>query len=125
MAKQTLSIEQMQHLNELGVDTRTASLCWVCLLSEPYISFYDKEYPQEDTKVIPAFTLQDILDLLPHNVDNELFLFIEKGKNKWRIGYTDKESEEIFEDFSDEELIDAAYEMLCWCVENGYLETKE
>lgn len=124
MSKQCLDISQMKHLKELGVDTRTASLCWVCLLSEPYLSFYDKEYPQEDTKVVPAFTLQDILDLLPNNVDNELFLFIEKGKHKWRIGYTDISSDEIFEDFSDKNFIDAAYEMLCWIIENGYLKVK-
>lgn len=71
MSKQVLDISQMQHLKELGVDTRTASLCWVCLNSEPYMSFYNKDYPQDDTKVIPSFTLQDILDLLPKEIEKE------------------------------------------------------
>lgn len=123
MSKQVLDILQMQHLKELGVDTRTASLCWVCLLSEPYLSFYDKEYPQEDTKVIPAFTLQDILDLLPTIVD-DYRLYIDKGLVLWTVGYVDAVSEEIYEDFRKREFIDAAYEMLCWCVENGYVKTK-
>lgn len=69
--------------------------------------------------------MQDILDLLPNNVDNELFLFIEKGENKWIIGYTDKESEEIFEDFSYEELIDAGYKLLCWAIDNKFVETNK
>ena len=29
MRKQVLEIDKMQHLNELGVDTDKASMCWV------------------------------------------------------------------------------------------------
>lgn len=130
MSKQCLDISQMQHMKELGVDTRTASLCWVCLNSEPYLSFYDKEYPQEDTKVIPAFTLQDILDLLPKDICKEgctwaASLYIDYENNRIAYGNTDRYGFEIYhERIIEETLIDAAYEMLCWCVENGYLETK-
>lgn len=130
MSKQCLSIEQMQHLNELGVDIRTASLCWVCLNSEPYLSFYNKDYPQEDTKVIPAFTLQDILDLLPKDICKEgctwaASLYIDYENNRIAYGNTDRYGFEIYhERIIEETLIDAAYEMLCWCIENGYLGTK-
>lgn len=127
MNHQALNIEQMQHLKELGLDTSNASMCWLKFGEEPPVLSVHDEYCYESSALhaTPAFTLQDILELLPNNVDNELFLFIDKGKNKWRIGYTDKESEEIFEDFIDKNFIDAAYNILCWCIENGYVETKK
>ena len=31
-SKQVLSIEQMKHLQELGLDTSDASMCWCCFL---------------------------------------------------------------------------------------------
>lgn len=148
MSKQCLDISQMQHLKELGVDTSKASM--VCIYTdcncdviewddvqdelghpepmEMFKELYDAEtgnYDHSYRKYCGVFTLQDILDLIPNKVDDELILFIDKGKHKWRIGYTDVSTEEIFEDFSDKNFIDAAYEMLCWCVENGYVETNK
>lgn len=130
MSKQVLDISQMQHLNELGVDTSKASMKWV----NKYYNAYGDDFEKVpvsvnlDTEYYQsfgcAFTLQDILELLPNKIDDELILFIEKGKHKWRIGYTDIISDEIFEDFSDKNFIDATYEVLCWCIENGYLEKK-
>lgn len=148
MGKQCLSIEQMKHLKELGVDTSNASMVLIYTdcncdviewddvqyeLSHPepmemFKELYDAEtgnYDHSYRKYCGVFTLQDILDLLPRSVDSELLLFIDKGKNKWRIGYTDIESNEIFEDFIDENFIEAAYEVLCWCIENGFVKTNK
>lgn len=145
MSKQVLDISQMQHLKELGVDTSKGMMYyWVIRNGEYSQSKGTYIFPKEPTSIklelhpydfmsdvaigrvecIAAFTLEDILDLLPNKVDDELILFVEKGKHKWRIGYVDISSEEIFEDFSDKNFIDAAYNMLCWVIENGYLETK-
>ena len=136
MSKQVLSIEQMQHLKELGLDTSNASMALIYTNSNGDVVDWENvnvdvhessvgEYNPYLRRLYVAFTLQDILDLLPRSVDVELLLFIDKGKNKWRIGYTDIESNEIFEDFIDENFIDAAYEMLCWCIENGYVKTNK
>lgn len=125
MSKQCLEISQMQHLKELGVDTRTASLCWVCLNLEPYLSFYNKDYPQEDTKVVPAFTLQDILDLLPKVITKEEhchYFEMCRNENKYYVAYYWLDNPLV--EFGNEEFIDAAYEILCWVIENGYLEVK-
>lgn len=147
MSKPVLSIEQMQYLKELGVDTSKASMVLLWKddegnemdwdevqdeLSHPepmemFKELYDAEtgnYDHSYRKYCGVFTLQDILDLLPRSVDDELILFIEKSKHKWRIGYDDVETDEIFEDFSDVNMIDAAYEMLCWVIDNGYLKVK-
>lgn len=136
MSKQCLDISQMQHLRKLGVDTSKASMALVYRNSYGDIVDWDvvnKYVHEEDVGQhnpyirgkFGSFTLQDILDLLPNKVDDELILFVEKGKHKWRIGYTDISSDEIFEDFSDKNFIDASYEMLCWCIENGYIKTNK
>lgn len=143
MSKQVLSIEQMQHLKELGVDTSKGTMYYWEITNGEYdlstrryvfkdgISFVSlKLYPYipsddvliRSVKCIAAFTLQDILDLLPATVDDDYRLYIDKGLVLWTVGYVDAVSEEIYEDFRERDLIDAAYEMLCWVVENGYLE---
>lgn len=122
MSKQVLSIEQMQHLKELGVDISKAYMCWVCLNSEPYLSFYSKKYPHEDTKVIPAFTLQDIWDLLPSETGKDektSTIDILKHPTKYILCFW--RGELLFK-CENSILIDAAYEMLCWVIDNGYLK---
>lgn len=130
MSKQVLDIKQMQHLKRLGVDTDKATMAYIINITDKYKPFLCLssdaiDHVDFDNYALGAFTLQDILDLIPRSVDAELLLFIDKGKNKWRIGYTDIESNEIFEDFSDKNFIDAAYEMLCWCAENGFVKTNK
>lgn len=131
--KQVLDIQQMQHLKELGVDTSKAMMCyrrrtrdwkgeskvgrWSLVINQPIIVSNFETY--ED---IPAFTLQDILDLLPATVDDNYRLYIDKGLALWTVGYVDAVSEEIYEDFRERDLIDAAYEMLRWVLTNKYIQ---
>ena len=122
-SKQELTIEQMQHLKELGVDTSKASMCWVCLTKQPFLSFYYKDYPKDDKKVIPTFTLQDIFDLLPSKHEGA-YLTITKPDKSYIMGYEDEDGG-ASPVFINEQAIDSAYEMLCWCAENGYVKTKK
>lgn len=125
MKKQVLTIKQMQRLKELGVDTSKASCSYdIHKTTNAFELLWGFEEDSNDVMfdTIPTFTLQDILDLLPHRVGEELVLFIDKSEKAWRIGYTDIDSEEIFEDFKSENFIDAAYTMLCWCAENEYIK---
>lgn len=141
MREQCLNIEQMQHLKKLGVDASKASMVLLYTDDEGEIIDWDEadEYPEKFTELHDAetgnydhsyrkdcavFTLQDILDLLPATVDDDYRLYIDKGLVLYTIGYVDAVSEEIYEDFRERELIDAAYDMLCWVVENGYLKEK-
>ena len=146
MAKQTLSIEQMQHLQELGLDTSNASLCYykqegweanyfialACDIKEKgglayyYDSFGNKEYTLNE--VIPAYTLQDILDKLPMAInegDATYLLFIATDE-KYGYGF-------MYEQILGDSLccsayknnaLDAAYELLVWCIEEGYVKTE-
>lgn len=136
MSKQCLNVEQMQHLKELGVDTSNANFYWHRTKSLNNYEEWDewklyygvlklaRGFTTINCEYVRTFTLQDILDLLPATVDDDYRLYIDKGLVFWTIGYVDAVSEEIYEDFRERDLIDAAYEMLCWVIENGYLKTK-
>lgn len=77
-------------------------------------------------KVIPSFTLQDILELLPYKV---VASYLNIGKKSFSgdvlfyIEYSNFGGYAVSH-FRSESLLDAAYEMLCWCIENGYIKTK-
>lgn len=132
MSKQVLDIKQMLHLKELGIDISKASMCyrrrthdcygeekvgrWSLVINQPIIVSNFETY--ED---IPAFTLQDILDLLPKLTEEEQqlqIIFFDDRNTK--VEY-DSIEHSVF--FSCKELIDSAYEMLCWCVEKGHIKT--
>lgn len=123
--EQVLSIEQMKHLQELGLDTSDASMCveWresdeskkvvTSLDADTYYDYYHESY-----------TLRDILDKLPHYLNpfpSKQILFawmIERDT----ISYRNVEDiDDCLKHFTDDLLIDAAYEMLCWCIEKGYV----
>lgn len=144
MNDQVLNIERMQHLKELGVDTSKASMYWVRIV-RPATRMNEKERvmldwmlhlskevmhtPLDVVRTIPTFTLQDILDLLPKKLqhryeDYELTLFYSHESYDWKVQYLN-ENVSFMDYKSGEELIDATYQMLCWCIEQGYVETKK
>lgn len=142
MEQQVLSIEQMRHLQELGVDTSKASMYWNRIVrpsNKPntedvvvldwFVNTHKEvmHTPFDRLDVVPAFTLQDILDLLPEEIyteENELATLKIHFPNDgyWEFSYMGLHK--CMEFFLEENVLDAAYEMLCWCIEQGYVETK-
>jgi hypothetical protein len=135
-SKQVLLFEQMTHLQELGLDTSDGSMCWCYALSyknakwelEIYEDVINQKRDSAFWEIIPTYTLQDILDKLPHYLNpfpSKQILFawmIEKDA----IAYRNVEDiDDCLKHFTDDLLIDAAYEMLCWCIENGYIKTNQ
>ena len=138
MAKQTLSIEQMQHLQELGLKLKPSLVHYYKIINidsgKWYLSVTTGDISEDSPtyQYIPAYTLQDVLDALPKEIMYE-------NKRCWAsidledgfIGY-------YFENYSlyykwayfeavmkDESIIDAAYELLVWTIEQGYVETNK
>ena len=108
-----LSIEQMTKLKELGVDVKPKEECLIysSVGSDDYKLIYGQSVCEDDMK---AFNLQDVIELLPiENIDIR-----RNCHEKWVISYKDEIT------FKSEFMIDAAYEMLIWVIENGYLKTK-
>ena len=130
MKDQVLSVSQMSHLRDLGVDTSKASMCW---LREPNnhtqceVFIHDDDcYEMSCLDPVPTFTLQDLLDELPHSITNDRLngLTIEKLSNCWYvyyevIGFINKE---VIKSIRRETLLEAVYEMLCYLAENKLLE---
>lgn len=141
--KQVLSVEQMKHLKDLGVNTSDASMVLIatdddgCILlwedAEEAIkhhlydvyfnlyyvesSSYDHSYKEE----CGVFTLQDILDKLPCFIGKEV-LTIQKLANSYTCLYMEPYTKSMIKITESKEPINAAYEMLCWCIENGYVK---
>lgn len=104
---------------------------------EMFKELYDAEtgnYDHSYRKYCGVFTLQDILGLLPSTIKvetndeiNEYWLELgvsERDKSYWFVQYRSIE-DSIYVIRGNESLIDAAYEMLCWCLENGYIKTNK
>ena len=124
-SKQILDVQQMQHLQELGMKMDYDTLY-------SYVKFEDTDWllkPFSDLniigiscKYIPAYTLQDVLDELPKDISRDgctwsPSLYIDFESNRITYGNTDRYGFEIYHEIMiEKDLIDAAYEMLCWCV---------
>lgn len=134
-SKQVLSIEQMQHLQELGLELDYDTLY-------RYVKFEDSDWilkPFSDLniigisfKYIPAYTLHDVLDKLPKEINSRtrrFWLRIDL-EDECLYYYYDNLSlveirKKVFGYNGMGELIDAAYEMLCWCIKNKHIKTNK
>lgn len=126
MSKQVLSTEQMRHLQELGVDTSEASaIIYKISETETYCG-YAREvvlvegFVEDYIDKVETFTLQDIIDKLPCFIDTYVFT-LQKLAGTYTCLYMEPYSRSILFLKENKELIDAAYDMLCWCIENGYI----
>ena len=138
---QVLSIEQMQHLKELGVEVKDTALAWFPPYKYDADGFpsylfrerdsYSVAFNDGDEAAIPTLTLQEILEMLPKktiikdefNQDTEV-LFRSNNQTIWYdelmvCGGMRPVIKKC------ETLLETAYEMLCWCAEKGYLNNKE
>lgn len=144
MKQQVLSIKQMQHLKDLGVDTSKASIFWRRRIrglrgeevkGEWNLSFNTHIIGSnfETHETIPTFTLQDILDMLPICIEKagvkyELRIkrmVFDSRKVMYAVLYEEQDYIDWYIMQSYENLLDSVYEMLLWCIQNGYVETKK
>jgi len=133
-----LTIEQMNKLKELGVDVSNASVRVGQMVFYHGDSWYGVDSynvhllkdDDDDTSCFEeeykAFTLQDIIELLPKRIDDyQLVIWLDDGYVRYEteIG-RDDEGGYVLAVFDNTNIIQAAYEMLLWVIENGYLKTK-
>ena len=132
MSKQVLDMKQMQHLQELGLDTSNASAEYYRISKKMdwFLVFgcRSKEELLDTEENIPAYTLQDVLDALPIEIkykDKRCWLCIELADEMIGYYYEDYHLEHkwVYHEvvMKDENLIDAAYRLLIWVIENGYI----
>lgn len=124
-----LSIEQMTKLKELGVDVEPNGLDFMysSVVLDEYRLMYAESVCEDDMK---AFGLQEVVELLPGTITmdgKELYIIV--GSNtlldEYIVAFADFESEiDVKVHYYAKNILDAAYEMLIWVLENGYLKTK-
>ena len=120
--EQVLSIEQMKHLQELGVDTSDASMCWLDFEdNEPMeVSVFIPEvmlgYAQY--KLYPAYTIGDLIEKLPkyfHAKENPIEMCAINGSGAFVVNYHNIANTYIMKD---DTIKNALYKLLCWVAEN-------
>lgn len=125
--KQVLSVGQIKHLQKIGIELRnTSMLLWYPQILDGIpnsvwdLSVWSESLFSEDN-VYPAYTLQDILDKLPCFIDNQV-LTVQKLADSYTCLYMNPYTRSMINITESKEPIDAAYDMLCWCIENGYVK---
>ena len=137
MSKQCLDVHQMQHLQELGLELKETMLYWArCVDNNPRAAtHYGKWVLIKGNNAqtvglmhwefIPAYTLQDVLDALPNRIYDKGAFYLgcyDIMIDEHNICYAKWCGSEIESTYVEIEikdnLIDAAYELLVWCIEN-------
>lgn len=137
MSKQCLDVHQMKHLQELGLKLKPSLVHYYKIINidsgKWYLSvtFGDISEDSPTYQYIPAYTLQDVLDALPKDISKDgctwyASLYIDFENNRIAYGNTDRYGFEIYHEIMiEKDLIDAAYSMLCWAIENKFVETNK
>lgn len=126
--EQVLSIEQMKHLQELGVDTSDASMVWIkqdsTLLPDNIKelwwvdTYYDSLKPmveQEDSDFVQTYTIGDIVEKLPIEIGT-LNRGIVIQRSYVGAGYIKDNLCPV--SFSNSSLLESLYNLLCWVAKN-------
>ena len=132
-SKQVLDVQQMQHLQELGLEMKETMLYWVVYEDGHENNFVTTkenamEVIDESCGMLPAYTLQDVLDALPDFI-GDYCPIIDISFGIIRYDNLKRNDSPILKEiyFNDEDkyLIDAAYELLVWAIEQDYIETNK
>ena len=139
MTKQVLDVQQMQHLQEMGLELKKDTiLVWArFMIGKTQISDWEIAYNHsaitDNSQTIPAYTLQDVLDALPTEIKyagERCWLCLEAADE--RIGYYNEDCnfnrEYVYYDVKEtyeSNIIDSAYRLLCWAIENKFVETNK
>lgn len=131
-SKQVLSIEQMQHLQELGLKLKPSLVHYYKIINIDSGKWYlstttgDISHDSPTYRYIPAYTLQDVLDALPEYIyDSTEQYLLEINMFFKYIRYSRFNDVLTKRNFDRTPIIDAAYELLVWAIENGYVETNK
>lgn len=132
MENQVLSAEQMQELINMGIDISKASMRWMVSVSGiQFLVPNDENSTLSITleneflinQYIPTFTLQDILEMLPREID-EHHLILEDNYDEFDMYYFLSISGKPIHTIGDvtgKTPLEAAFNMLKWCKINNYI----
>lgn len=136
MKKITLSPNEMLNIIYAGADVSNASMVWITnkYNQEPRLctakTFEDRKLVDANQgTIIPAFTFTDIIDILPKHImfnDVAYFLTITMDATGYVITYcTEHINSTLFSTASETSILEAGFNMLMWCIDNGFLKQTE
>ncbi len=135
MTKQVLSIEQMKKLSKLMPLKEKTDFIWWGKGEGTDPDRYKWKLHCSDTAdanpqcdwIYPAYTLQDVLDLLPKQIGIEyIYELYVSAMSVSYVQFVGGEINDImFEVPVDGNLVDAAYEMLLWCINQGIINPRK
>ena len=122
--EQVLSIEQMKHLQEFGVDTSDASLAWFMSPNTNQWKIKAKNNFTHELllrlspeRYIPTYTLGDLIDKLPKHFyikEAQISMVALNGSGAFQVWYDEVPKSNK----SDGTIKNALYKLLCWVAEN-------
>ena len=129
MNKICTSIEQSKKLIELGLDVNTADMFWDLLDGdEPDEKIPNCCWDRFDITInefVPAWSLSALIELIPDKISinsESYYLSFTKKSVEFRGPITwDGQKAKSFEM---DNILDAAFEMVCWVINNGHLKGK-
>lgn len=129
MNKICTSIEQSNKLIELCLDVNTADMFWDLLDGdEPDEKIPNCCWDRFDITInefVPAWSLSALIELIPDKIsinDESYYLSFTKKSVEFRGPITwDGQKAKSFEM---DNILDAAFEMVCWVINNGHLKGK-
>lgn len=114
MNKICTDILQSKKLVELGIDVNTADIIYN-IFGESYI----RHGVDIDNTHSPAWSLSALLRLIPtDDKKDEYYVDTESHSDYHTVSYRNCWDGCIHSEYSTESLIDAAFEMVCWLLEN-------
>lgn len=126
MNKICTSLEQSQRLIELGIDVNTADMHYYKNSFGDYIEgLYNSSDLKEGCELkgieyIPAWSLSALLELIPTSIDEYTKDFSQLEITKCSVSYVYAMGN-LRKGCLKDNLLDAAFEMVCWLKENNKL----
>lgn len=122
------TIEQSKKLLELGFDPNTADMHWWITHHSHYAGLgWSEEFRKKTGSACqPAWSLSALLDEIPQSVitDNGDEYTLQMGKDDdltYVFGYYCEYTATNVVEFVSQEAVEAAYELICWLLENKYV----
>jgi len=128
MAQIATTIEQSRCLLELGLDPKSADMVWVRYAAGGYrLEVLHRELFERIMETdIAAWSLSALLEVIPSNIgDYDLYItkhkYVDCGYG-YNVEYNRGFTISVLHKETSRDLVTAAYKMVCWLLENGYIE---
>ena len=126
------TIQQSRHLAEIGIDFKTADLTYERLALSGLGIPDDMQYRERfipfqffSGRGLPCWSLEALLELMPEEIVDKHKISLYKEGGIWVCCYQDINGNINGNVEASCDVVVAAYRMVVWLVENGFIKTEE